>query len=140
MHKILVIYGHANCGKSETINFVRELIRQDGGESTASNVRAGDQNETFLYKGQIVCICPGGDTEDIVKRNFVYASAKNADVIITASRTRGGTVEEVLRWEKELGVKTDWMQKSYECNLSKSTQTSCNKEFAQVVFQRVFGK
>ena len=140
MHKILVIYGHANCGKSETINFVRELIRQDGGVSTASDVRAGDQNETFLYKNQVVCICPGGDNEDIVRRNFEYAASKNSDVIITASRTRGGTVEEVQRWGKALGQKVDWMRKSYECNLSKETQTLCNKEFAQVVFQRVFGK
>ena len=48
MKDIKVLYGHSNCGKSETLNYVRELIRSNGGACLSANPPYnGDRPETF---------------------------------------------------------------------------------------------
>lgn len=138
MNRIIVIYGHHDCGKTETINFIRELIRQNGGVSLSSNPPyTGDKPETFHFKGQIVCVCPGGDSAQIVTDNFNYAYSKNADIIITASRSRGASPAAVGAEAAKWGIKIEWFQKSYEYWLCPATQTLCNREFATVVFGKI---
>ena len=78
MNGITAIYGHHGNGKTRTLNFVRELIRENRGESLSSSSPYTDVKiESFCYKKQIICVCLEGDSEDI---------------IITVSRTRGVSV------------------------------------------------
>ncbi len=134
MERIIALYGHAECGKSRTMNILRELIRENG-ESISSNPPcSGEQRETFLFKDQVVCLCPGGDDGEVVKDNFAYAASKNADIIITACRTRGASINEVYKKEKELNVRAEWFRKSYEYHLCQDTLELCNQEFAKVMF------
>lgn len=134
MKRILALYGHAECGKSRTMNILRELIRENG-ESLSSNPPcSGEQQETFLFKNQVVCLCPGGDDGDVVKGNFVYAASKNADIIITACRTKGASINEVYKQEKKLKIRAEWFRKSYEYHLCQGTLELCNQEFARVMF------
>ena len=134
MHQIIAIYGHAQCGKSACINYVRELLRE-GGESLSSNPPySGDKCETFRYKGQIICVCPGGDNEDVIKANFNYAIGKNADVVITGCRSKGGSAEWVEWYANEYDATLIWKRKSVEYELSAETQDLCNREYARVIF------
>lgn len=83
MKDIKVLYGHSNCGKSETLNYVRELIRSNGGACLSANPPYnGDRPETFRYNGMIVSICPGGDTADIIYNNFQYAMQKRQILLL----------------------------------------------------------
>ena len=104
MKRIIALYGHAECGKSRTMNILRELIRENGKSISSNPPCCGEQRETFLFNGQVVCLCPGGDDGAVVKGNFAYAASKNADIIITACRTRGESINEVYKQEK-LGLK-----------------------------------
>lgn len=134
MHQIIAIYGHAQCGKSACINYVRELLRE-GGESLSSNPPySGDKCETFRYKGQIICVCPGGDTDEVIKANFEYAISKNADVVITGCRSKGAPVDWVEWYANEYDATLIWKRKSVEYELSKETQDLCNREYARVIF------
>lgn len=36
---------------------------------------------------------PRGDTEEVIKANFEYAISKNADIVITGSRSKGAPVD-----------------------------------------------
>lgn len=134
MHKIIAIYGHARCGKSACINYVRELLRENGESISSSPPYSGDQCETFRYQGQIICVCPGGDTEEIVDANFKYAISKDADVIITGCRSKGAPVQVVYKYENTYDASVDWKRKSVEYYLSDETQDLCNREYAQVIF------
>ena len=134
MKRIIALYGHAQCGKSRTMNILRELIRENGKSISSTPPYSGEQRETFLFNGQVVCLCPGGDNVDIVKRNFAYAAFKNADIIITACRTRGDSSKEVYTQEKNLNIKAEWFRKSYEYHLCQDTLELCNQEFARVMF------
>ena len=82
----------------------------------------------------IVCLCPGGDDGAAVKGNFAYAASKNADIIITACRTRGESINEVYEQEKNLNIRVEWFRKSYEYHLCQDTLELCNQEFARVMF------
>lgn len=70
MKRIIALYGHAQCGKSRTMNILRELIRKNGKSISSNPPYSGEKRETFLFNGQVVCLCPGGDNGDIVKKTL----------------------------------------------------------------------
>lgn len=135
MKRIIALYGHAECGKSATMNFLREMIRENGKSISSNPPYSGEQRETFVFKEQIVCLCSRGDDLATVQGNFEYANSKKADIIITACRTRGATINEVYKQETELNTRVEWFRKSYEYHLCAETQALCNQEFAGVMFK-----
>ena len=67
--RIFGLYGHANCGKSATLNMLKELLRVAGKSISFTPHPDSDKPETFDYNGQIVCVAPGGDTREVVEAN-----------------------------------------------------------------------
>lgn len=53
---------------------------------------------------------------------------------ISATRTRGGSLDALNEFAENDGVKVKWIAKSYEYNLSVETQRMCNKGIALVMF------
>lgn len=134
MNRIIAVFGHAKCGKSSSINYVRELLRANGEELSTNPPNKCDKCETFRYENQIVCVCLGGDTEVVIEANFKYAISKNADVVITGSRSKGAPAAKVNACAEKYGIKVDWYRKLVECYLSKETQDLCNREYGQFIF------
>lgn len=135
--RIIGLYGHSNCGKSTTLNMLKELLRTEGKSISSQPHPDSETPETFEYKGMIVCVAPGGDNEEVVENNVLYFKSKNCDVAISATRCKGGSVTELQKFEKEMGVKIHWVPKSYEYNLSETTQQQCNQETAEYLFKMV---
>jgi len=129
--RIIGLYGHGNCGKSATLNMLKELLRGAGKSVSSKPHPCSDKPETFEYKGLIVCVAPGGDTKSIVESNVRYFKSKQCDVAISATRTSGGSVEALQGYEQEMQTKIEWIRKSYEYNLCETTQTLCNQETAR---------
>jgi energy-coupling factor transporter ATP-binding protein EcfA2 len=136
--RIIGLYGHGNCGKSETLNALKELLREKGKSISAKPHPWSEMPETFEYKKLVVCVAPGGDDGSKLKENIRYFKAKKCDVAITATRCKGGPVEELQKYAKSEDVEIEWIQKSYEYNLSKETQTQCNKETAEVIMDLIY--
>ena len=131
--RIIGLYGHANCGKSATLNMLKELLR-DAGRSISSQPHPNsDTPETFGYNGLIVCVATGGDTRAIVESNCRYFKKKKCDVAISATRSKWGPADALNEFAKSEGVEVKWIQKSYEYNLSEATKTLCNKETADLI-------
>lgn len=135
--RIIGLYGHANCGKSATLNILKELLRAAGKSISSMPHPNSDTPETFDFPGMIVCVAPGGDTRSIVEANCRYFKSKNCDVAISATRTRCGSADALNEFAKSVGVKVDWIPKSYEYNLSESTRTLCNKETAEFLLTKM---
>ena len=135
--RILGLYGHANCGKSATLNILKELLRVVGKSISSQPHPDSDTPETFEYNGFIVCVAPGGDTREVVEANCRYFKKKNCDVAISATRTRWGSAKALNEFAESEGVKVDWVPKSYEYNLSEPTQTLCNKETADYLLAKL---
>lgn len=135
--KIIGLYGHSNCGKTQTLNFLREMLRQNGESLSKNAPHQDDEPETFLYHGLIVCVAPGGDNEDVVRANVRYFKSKNCDVAITATRCKGTGVDVLNAFAHQQGTTVDWLPKSYEYNLSSQTQELCNQETAQFLMNQL---
>lgn len=131
--RIIGLYGHGSCGKSATLNFLKELLREAGNSLSQKPQPNNDSPETFEYKGLVICVAPGGDTEDIVERNVKYFKSKDCDIAISATRTSGGSVDALHRYELEMKTIIEWVRKSYEYNLCEATRELCNKETAQYI-------
>lgn len=131
--RIIGLYGRGGCGKSATLNFLKELLRKAGKSLSQTPQPNSDTPETFEYNGLVICVAPGGDTGEIVESNVRYFKSKNCDIAISATRTCGSSVEAFQRYESEMQTKIEWVHKSYEYNLCKATQDLCNKETAQYI-------
>ena len=135
--RIIGLYGHANCGKTETLNDLKELLRSAGRSVSSVPHPHCDMPETFLYKGLTICVAPGGDTRKIVEDNCRYFDKKQCDVAISATRTKYGSAVALTEYAKDKGSVIKWHPKSYEYYLSKKTQVMCNKEVAEVLFKMI---
>ena len=135
--RIIGLYGHGNCGKSETLNVLKELLREAGKSVSAKPHPWSELPETFEYNGLVVCVAPGGDSREIVESNCRYFKEKNCDVAISATRTKGGSADALKEFADSEGAKVEWMAKSYEYNLSRETQKMCNQEMAEGIIKRI---
>lgn len=135
MLQIIGLSGHARCGKSETLNNLKEILRSEGKSISSQPHSNSDVPETFLWKGKVVCIAPGGDNAEIVSSNINYFKQKKGEIVITATRSKGAPVWTLQDFAKEMGLQVRWFNKSHEYHLSKATQTACNQEFAEVIHQ-----
>mgnify|MGYP003413659150 CR=1 FL=1 len=135
--RIIGLYGHGQCGKSATLNELKELLRKAGKSISLAPHPYCEMPETFEYLGRIVCVAPAGDTREIVEANCRYFKQKGCDVAISATRTKRGSVNALNEFAAKEGVEIDWIAKSYEYNLSEETQKRCNKEMADVIWTKI---
>lgn len=137
LQKLIVLSGHSNCGKSDSLNRLKELLRLAGKSVSSAPHRNSDDSETFMYKGLVVCVAPAGDAGDIVKRNIRYFKNKKCNVAVSASRSKGNTVDTLKQYAKAQGVEINWVQKSYEYSLGEPVKDFCNQETAQLLFEMI---
>lgn len=143
MKKIIAVTGHAQCGKTECLQFLCEMLSEEGELLASIPVGDKDKREAFLYNGQVICVGTGGDFQNIVKENFDFAIRMNADLIVTASRTKRGPINEVRRQGKALDGKDGKLviiRKSVEYHLEKEIQTLCNRKYAEYIFSEFIKK
>ena len=57
---------------------------------------------------------------------------------ISATRTKWESVDALKEFAGKEGVEIEWVPKSYEYNLSQSTQKMCNKETAEVLLRMIY--
>ena len=135
--RIIGLYGHGECGKSETLNALKELLRETGKSISFKPHPWCEMQGTFEFKGKIICVAPGGDDRKMLQENIRYFKAKRCDVAISTTRCKDDSAEELQKYAKEESVEIEWVQKSYEYNLNKETQTQCNKEIAEVILEMI---
>ena len=137
MKRIIALYGHQNCGKTRTMNILRELIRGKVECHDPYPTKDRNDREAFLYQNEVITLCPDGDTWDIEEQNFMFADDVCTTILIIPSRTRGGSADYIARQEQARGIKVEWIPKSYEYNLCRDTLELCNSETATVLFDKL---
>ena len=105
--RIIGLYGHGKCGKSATLNDVKELLRKAGMYISKQPHPHSESPETFEYKEKVVYVAPAGDTSEIVEANCRYFKQKGCDVAISATRTKGGSVDALNEFADSDGVKVE---------------------------------
>ena len=135
--RVIGLCGHGSCGKSATLNMLKELLRATGRSISSTPHPCCEAPETFEYKELIVCVAPGGDTREIVESNCRYFKEKNCDVAISATRSKWGPNDALRDFASNENAAIEWIQKSYEYNLCEATQTLCNQETASLILSKI---
>lgn len=107
MEKIIVLYAAANRGKTTTLKILMELLTL---VSESYNVwQDKDACGWFVINGKKISVCSAGDDETVVKDNI--ENYKDCDIFVCASRTKGGSVNEIEKLAKREKVEIDWVEK-----------------------------
>ena len=109
MKKIIGLYGLPNTGKTTTL---KRLIGLFGENANRENPVIIDD-----YRGKKIVIAPGGDTPGVVKANVETFKEKKADILVSATRTKGGSQDALKEHAKKIGTDVIWVGKNYSASL-----------------------
>lgn len=106
---IICLYAPADCGKTKTI---RSLFLKLGGDKRAlaqthdfvDHVNFGNKNIGFASQGD-----PGSPQRENLERLY----KRGCEIMVTASRTKGDTVDEVCDFANNYGYTVVWISPFY---------------------------
>lgn len=120
MKKIIGLYGLPNTGKTTTL---KRLIGLFGENANRENPVIIDD-----YRGKKIVIAPGGDTPGVVKANVETFKEKKADILVSATRTKGGSQDALKEHAKKIGTDVIWVGKNYSASLHEFINEAQAKE------------
>ena len=129
--RIIALYGRGNCGKSETLLHLKDMLRTVGTLLSHSQPWEKDSKKTFRYHDQTICVTPGGDNLPIIRANLAYLEQEKGDILVTAARTRGAGVDRLNRYAHDHGIQVEWVKKAYDDALPPHEQDNRNRQKAE---------
>lgn len=127
---VLVDYGAGEQGKSAAIKAVyKALIEGIEGVNVENHVEDGDVKAELTIDDYRIGIESQGDPESRIYASLAEFAQNGCDMIITACRTKGDTIEEV-RHLREKGYKIIWVQHMISKDFE-ALQTQLNTMYAQ---------
>lgn len=127
LHKIIVLYGRGNLGKTRTL---RMVIDQLNGESISYATR--DTKTICHYNDQTIAIATKGDNAAELRANVSYFKSHPCDIAITAARSRGGTHDVIKAYAQETGAEVVWIYKRVEIG----EENAVNLKWAEKVIEK----
>lgn len=105
MKKIIGLYGRRSSGKTTTLNLLIGLFNKNGNLDDPITIR-DDQRK-------MIVITPGGDDEEVIKKNLEAFEKAEGDILVTATRTKGQTASYLSNYFPENSVEITWIKKHY---------------------------
>lgn len=106
---IICLYATANRGKTKTI---RGLFLRLGGNKNAFNGKHDFVSEVN-FGNKKIGFASQGDPNSTQKADIEQLAMNNCDIIVTASRTKGGTVDNVSEIANRYGYVVVWISPFY---------------------------
>lgn len=106
---IIGLYGLPNTGKTTTL---KRLIGLFGEKVNGEKPVTIDD-----YRGKKIVIAPGGDTLGVVKANVKTFKEEKADILVSATRTKGGSQDALKEHAKKIGTDVIWVGKNHSASL-----------------------
>lgn len=126
-HKIIVLYGRGNLGKTRTLRMVIDKLN---GESI-SNAKY-DTQTICHYNDKTIAVATKGDNAAELCANVSYFKSNPCDIAITAARSRGGTHDVIKAYAQETGAEVVWIYKRVEAG----DENDVNLKWAERVVEK----
>ncbi|MEG0984228.1 hypothetical protein [Algoriella sp.] len=135
MKKIYALYGSKDRGKSETIKLLFDKLKSLDYEilEIIIPIYGGDIRVVIKINGKIIAIESQGDPNSRIFESLPSFVKIEADIIICATRTRGGTVKLVEKYNKKYNI--IWVKKEHSASIS--SQKSDNDKLAEKIFKMI---
>lgn len=127
LHRIIVLCGRANLGKTRTLRMVIDKLN---GESISYATR--DTKTICHYNDQTIAIATKGDNAAELRANVSYFKSHPCDIAITAARSRGGTRDVIKAYAQETGAEVVWIYKRIEIG----EENAVNLKWAEKVIEK----
>lgn len=127
LHKIIVLCGRGNLGKTRTLRMVIDKLN---GESISYATR--DTKTICHYNDQTIAIATKGDNAAELRANVSYFKSNPCDIAITAARSRGGTHDVIKAYAQETGAEVVWIYKRVEIG----EENAVNLKWAEKVMEK----
>lgn len=119
MREIIAFYAAADNGKTSTLQKVISHFKPD----LKMN---GDQRIVIEIQNKKVAITTFGDNAEEIEQNFKFAEQNYCEIWLTASRTKGCSVDMLYKIAKDHLLEIDWVKKAVLSNKLN------NKEFDEL--------
>ena len=136
MKKIIGLYGHADCGKSTSLNMLKDKLRQHG-ESLATFPHDNEVQELFRYRDTLVCVAPGGDDGGVTKKNIKYFRESGCEIAVSGSRTKGEPATDINEYASEFGLIVRWFNIPYCEELPKCVLPVVDNAVAEAILASI---
>ncbi len=130
MRKVFALYAPANHGKTTTLNILIDLLCIVADSYNVWRDREGWG--WFVINGVTVGVCTPGDNQDVIKNNIRYFNENGCEIVVTASRSKGGGVKEIEKLEKKEKAELEWIEKEDSQKL--------NKLIASDIFRKILNE
>ena len=131
MKKIIALYGRGGIGKTSTLNcligLLDPLLKKEPSEWEK------DRRKKLKYQEKKVIVTTPGDNENEIKKNIEFFQKEKGDILITATRTRGGTITTLKEYAKKENICIIWIEK----NTAKSLCETINRAQAEDIKARL---
>ena len=127
LHRIIVLCGRANLGKTRTLRMVIDKLN---GESISYATR--DTKTICHYNDQTIAIATKGDNAAELRANVSYFKFHPCDIAITAARSLGGTHDVIKAYAQETGAEVVWIYKRVEIG----EENAVNLKWAEKVIEK----
>lgn len=115
---IICLYGPANCGKT---NSIRNLFLKIGGDKNVLNGKP-DFVSTVNFGNKIIGFASQVDPGSTQRDDIEELAKCNPDIIVTASHSRGGTVDNVTEIANKYGYTVVWISPFYFYDNTQATE------------------
>lgn len=107
--KIIGLYGTHDIGKTTTLNKLIDLL-----SLIANNYEIDRSYDTFAYfviNEKNIVVCTPGDNKEAIENNIEFLEKHDCDVFVTATRTKGKTVNGIEKLTKKKSAELIWVEK-----------------------------
>lgn len=139
MKRAYALVGIGDKGKTETLNLLIDLLDVSTTNCPMPTPTPTGENRKrwFNYKGFIVGIGTAGDNGGEVKLNCKYFIKHNCDVVFTATRTKGGSMHEIIDFCNKNDFEIHWIGKHVVNSNFAEINILQAKELFDLIFQKV---
>lgn len=127
-HKIIVLYGRGNLGKTRTLRMVIDKLNHESISYATCDIQT-----ICHHNAQTIAIATKGDNAAELRANVSYFKSHPCDIAITAARSRGGTHDVIKSYAQETGAEVVWIYKRVEAG----DENAVNLKWAERVVEEV---
>lgn len=97
---VIVLHGVHDSGKTTTLNYLIQLLQ--GVEAPSPLIK--DRRELIPYQGKKVYVATPGDLKFEIWKNIALSEIEECDILVTAARSRGETLEPIEEYTKKINA------------------------------------
>lgn len=107
MKKIIALSGHADKGKTITLNYLIGFLDKSKEEKELTK----DRRVIVCYSNKKIAVTTPGDNIGEIKKNIEFFEKEDCDILVTATRLNRNTINIIDKYCKENKAEVIWIKK-----------------------------